>query len=79
LLSTGEKKQFTNAINARTKSFDIYANSPTQENIRDTEFGMWHAVVEWADYNAKGKNLAVSTMAGRNDGVKTRALELLEV
>jgi len=79
LLSTGEKKQFNNAINARTKSFDIYATSPTQENIRDTEFGMWHAVVEWADYNAKGKNLAVSTMAGRNDAVKTRALELLEV
>ena len=79
LLSTGEKKQFTNAINARTKAFDIYATSPTQENIRNTEFGMWHAVIEWADYNAKGKNLAVSTMAGRNDGIKTRALELLGV
>jgi phage/plasmid-like protein (TIGR03299 family) len=79
LLSTGEKKQFTNAINARAKAFDIYATSPTQENIRNTEFGMWHAVIEWADYNAKGKNLAVSTMAGRNDGVKTRALELLGV
>jgi len=79
LLSVGEKKQFTNAIKARTKSFDIYTASPTQENIRNTEFGMWHAVVEWADYNAKGKNLAVSTMAGRNDGVKTRALELLGV
>ncbi len=47
--------------------------------IRNTEFGMWHAVIEWADYNAKGKNLAVSTMAGRNDGIKTRALELLGV
>ena len=79
LLSTGEKKQFTNAINARTKAFDIYSASPTQENIRNTEFGMWHAVIEWADYNAKGKNLAVSTMAGRNDGIKTRALELLGV
>ena len=79
LLSTGEKKQFTNAINARAKAFDIYSASPTQENIRDTEFGMWHAVIEWADYNAKGKNLAVSTMAGRNDGIKTRALELLGV
>jgi phage/plasmid-like protein (TIGR03299 family) len=79
LLSTGEKKQFTNAINARAKAFDIYAASPTQENIRNTEFGMWHAVIEWADYNAKGKNLAVSTMAGRNDGIKTRALELLGI
>jgi len=77
LLSTGEKKQFNNAINARTKAFDIYSASPTQENIRNTEFGMWHAVIEWADYNAKGKNLAVRTMAGLNDGIKTRALELL--
>jgi hypothetical protein len=79
LLSTGEKKQYTRAIQARETAFNIYAASPTQENIRDTEFGMWHAVIEWADYNAKGKNLAVSTMAGRNDGVKTRALELLGV
>jgi hypothetical protein len=27
----------------------------------------------------RGKNLAVSTMAGRNDGIKTKALELLGV
>lgn len=79
LLSTGEKKSYTNAMRAREQSFNIYSTSPTQENIRNTEFGMWHSVIEWADYNAKGKNLAVSTMAGRNDGVKTRALELLGV
>jgi hypothetical protein len=40
---------------------------------------MWHAVIEWADYNAKGKNLAISTMAGRNDSIKSKALELLGV
>ena len=77
MLSKPEKRQYTNAVSARAKVFDIYATSPTQENIQNTEFGMWHAIVEWADYNAKGKNLAVSTMAGRNDGIKSRALELL--
>jgi phage/plasmid-like protein (TIGR03299 family) len=79
LLSTGEKKQYTNAMNARNLAFNIYSTSPTQENIRGTEFGMWHAVIEWADYNAKGKNLAISTMAGRNDSIKSKALELLGV
>jgi phage/plasmid-like protein (TIGR03299 family) len=79
LLSTGEKKQYTNAMNARNLAFNIYSESPTQENIRGTEFGMWHAIIEWADYNAKGKNLAISTMAGRNDSIKSKALELLGV
>ena len=40
LLSTGEKKQYTRAIQARETAFNIYAASPTQENIRGTEFGM---------------------------------------
>jgi hypothetical protein len=66
-------------MNARNLAFNIYSESPTQENIRGTEFGMWHAVIEWADYNAKGKNLAISTMAGRNDSIKSKALELLGV
>ena len=79
MLSQGEKKQHTRAVRARDLAFNIYSMSETQENIRGTEFGMWHAVIEWADYNAKGKNLSISTMAGRNDGIKTRALELLGV
>jgi len=79
MLSLGEKKQFTRARMAREQAFNIYAASPTQENIRNTEFGMWQAIIEWADYNAKGKNLGISTMAGRNDNIKSRALELLGV
>ena len=79
MLSLGEKKQQSRATQARNIAFDIYANSPTQENIRDTEFGMWHAVVEWADYNAKGKNLALRAISGSSDNIKTRALELLGV
>jgi phage/plasmid-like protein (TIGR03299 family) len=79
LLSTGEKKQYTRAIQARETAFNIYAASPTQENIRNTQFGMWQAVIEWADYNAKGKNLALRAISGTSDNIKTRALELLGV
>ena len=79
LLSTGEKKQYTRAIQARETAFNIYSASPTQENIRNTEFGMWQAVIEWADYNAKGKNLALRAISGTSDNIKTRALELLGV
>jgi phage/plasmid-like protein (TIGR03299 family) len=79
MLSLGEKKQQSRATQARNIVFDIYANSPTQENIRDTEFGMWQAVIEWADYNAKGKNLALRAISGTSDNIKTKALELLGV
>ncbi len=64
---------------ARETAFNIYAASPTQENIRGTEFGMWQAVIEWADYNAKGKNLALRAISGASDNIKTKALELLGV
>jgi phage/plasmid-like protein (TIGR03299 family) len=79
MLSASEKKQQTRATQARNISFDIYANSPTQENIRNTEFGMWQAVIEWVDYSAKGKNLALRAISGTSDNTKTRALELLGV
>ncbi len=79
MLSASEKKQQTRATQARNIAFNIYATSPTQENIRNTEFGMWQAVIEWADYNAKGKNLALRAMSGSSDNIKTKALELLGV
>jgi phage/plasmid-like protein (TIGR03299 family) len=79
MLSLGEKKQQTRATQARETAFSIYAASPTQENIRNTQFGMWQAVIEWADYNAKGKNLALRAMSGSSDNIKTKALELLGV
>ena len=79
MLSLGEKKQQSRATQARNIAFDIYANSPTQENIRNTEFGMWQAVIEWVDYSAKGKNLALRAISGTSDNIKTKALELLGV
>ena len=79
MLTQGERRQQTIAITARDKAFDIYSESPTQENIRGTAFGMWQAVVEYADHHASGgsERLAVATLSGRNDKVKDRALGLV--
>jgi phage/plasmid-like protein (TIGR03299 family) len=78
LLSKGEKNAKSRALNARQKAFAIYSDSPTQENIRDTEFGLWQAVVEYADHYSQ-KDASIATLAGRNDGIKLRALELLSI
>jgi len=79
LLSRGERKQQTIAKDARAKAWAIYSESETQENIRGTAFGAWHAVVEFADHYAAGgaDRLAAATLSGRNDKVKTKALSLL--
>jgi len=80
LLSVGEKMQLTRANKARHAAMNIFTNSPTQENIRDTEFGLWQAVVEYADHNAEANTKpGLRAMAGRSDGLKLRALELLTV
>lgn len=78
LLSAGEKMQRTNALNHRARSLDIYENSSTQENIRDTAFGLWQAVIEYADHGKPGKSrsLGVRTMSGGSDSLKIRAQEL---
>ena len=79
LLSRGERKQQTIAKEARDKAWAIYSQSETQENIRGTAFGAWHAVVEFADHYASGgaERLAAATLSGRNDKIKTKALSLL--
>jgi len=79
LLTRGERKQQTIAKEARAKAWAIYNESETQENIRGTAFGAWHAVVEFADHYATGgaERLAAATLSGRNDRVKTKALSLL--
>ena len=81
LLTRGERKQQTIAKEARAKAWAIYSESETQENIRGTAFGAWHAVVEFADHYATGgaERLAAATLSGRNDKVKTKALSLLTV
>lgn len=79
LLTQGERRQQTLAYAARDKALDIYENSATQTNIKDTDFGIWQAVVEYADHHASGgaERLAVATLSGRSDKIKNKALELV--
>lgn len=78
MLSKGEKNARARANNARHKAMSIFTESETQENIRNTEFGLWQAVVEYADHHSV-RDASIATIAGRNDGIKLRALELLTV
>ena len=79
LLSQGQRRQRTIALNGRDSAWSIYSQSPTQENIRGTAFGVWQAVVEHADHHASGgsERRAIATISGRNDRIKDKALDLV--
>jgi len=79
LLSQGQRRQRTIALNGRDSAWNIYSQSPTQENIRGTAFGAWQAVVEHADHYASGgaDRRAIATISGRNDRIKDKALDLI--
>ena len=81
LLSQGQQRQQTIATTARAKAWDIYSQSPTQENIKGTAFGVWQAVIEYADYYASGgeDKRVLSTISGNNDRIKNKALSILTV
>ena len=79
LLSQGQRRQRTIALNGRESAWTIYSQSPTQENIRGTAFGVWQAVIEHADHYASGgtDRRAIATISGRNDRIKDKALDLV--
>jgi phage/plasmid-like protein (TIGR03299 family) len=79
LLSQGQRRQRTIALNGRDSAWNIYSQSHTQENIRGTAFGAWQAVVEHADHYASGGSdrRAIATISGRNDRIKDKALDLV--
>jgi hypothetical protein len=82
MLSQGEKRARTIALSARRTAMDIYEGSTgTQEELRGTGYGAFHAVVEWADwFSSKDETIrAERTLLGSSDEVKGRALELLGV
>lgn len=78
-LTRGEQRQQTIALAARDIAWNIYDKSPTQENIKGTAFGVWQAVVEYADYYASGgeTNRTLATITGRNDMIKNKALAVV--
>lgn len=79
LLSQGQRRQRTIALNGRDSAWNIYSQSTTQENIRGTAFGVWQAVIEHADHHASGgtDRRAIATISGRNDRIKDKALDLV--
>jgi phage/plasmid-like protein (TIGR03299 family) len=79
LLSQGQRRQRTIALNGRDSAWSIYSESPTQENIRGTAFGVWQAVIEHADHRASGGSdrRAIATISGRNDRIKNKALDII--
>jgi hypothetical protein len=79
LLSQGQRRQRTIALNGRDSAWNIYSQSPTQENIRGTAFGAWQAVIEHADHHASGgaDRRSIATISGRNDKIKDKALSLV--
>ena len=79
LLSQGQRRQRTIALNGRDSAWSIYSESPTQENIRGTAFGAWQAVIEHADHYASGGSdrRAIATISGRNDRIKDKALDII--
>ena len=86
LLSASERRLASRVHNSRMEAMHIYEHSATQENIRDTAFGLWQAIIEYTDHNIRGprtnkKVITAGTKAlvGRTDGIKVRALELLNV
>lgn len=81
LLSQGQRRQRTIALNGRDSAWNIYSQSPTQENIRGTAFGVWQAVIEHADHYGSGGSdrRAIATISGRSDRIKDKALDLVLV
>lgn len=79
LLSQGQRRQRTIAMNGRDSAWSIYSESHNQENLRGTAFGVWQAVIEHADHHASGgsERRAIATISGRNDRIKDKALELV--
>ena len=79
LLSQGQRRQRTIALNGRDSAWSIYSESPTQENIRGTAFGAWQAVIEHADHHGTGgaDRRAVATISGRSDRIKDKALDIV--
>lgn len=75
LLSTGQKRSLTMAANKRDAIRSVYYDSPTQENLRGTAAGAFHAAVEaydWRFTGDRGKRL----LTGQDDDFKARAQHL---
>ncbi len=86
LLSASERRLLSRVHSSRMSAMDIYEYSSTQENIRGTAFGLWQAIIEHTDHGMRGAmtnkkivNAGTKALVGKTDGIKVKALELLNV
>lgn len=75
LLSTGEKRSRTIVENKRAAVRDVYYNSDTQSDLRDTAAGAFHAAVEAFDHRFSG-NRGRRLLTGADEQFKARAADL---
>jgi phage/plasmid-like protein (TIGR03299 family) len=80
LLSTGQKRQWNSAQNARVTAKNIYmGRTGTQEELYGTAFGAFQAIVEYADHfsHKSEATRAERIVTGSTDSLKSKALSLL--
>lgn len=77
LLTTGEKNALSRANKARHRVANIYRNGTgTQEGLEGTAYGLWQAVIEYADHFTSGTEVkrAERILTNKSDAIKTKAL-----
>lgn len=74
MLTTGQKRSLTMAQNKRAAIREIYFTSVTQENLRGTAAGLFHAAVEASDHRFSG-NRGVRQLTGTDVTFKADALQ----
>jgi phage/plasmid-like protein (TIGR03299 family) len=80
MLSSGERRQLNSAVTARTTAKAIYkGETGTQEELYGTAYGVFQAVVEYADHfsHKSEATRAERIITGSADRIKSKALELL--
>ena len=79
-LSTGERRTYNRVMDSRNTAFNIYKYSTTQENIRDTKFGAFQAIVEYLDWNSHKSEAtrAERVISGKYDKLKSKALDVVQ-
>lgn len=80
MLSSGQRRQYNSAIQARETAKSIYKGSTgTQEELYGTAYGVFHSIVEYADHfsHKSEATRAERIITGSADRIKSKALELL--
>jgi hypothetical protein len=80
MLSSGQRRQFNLAMNARSTAKGIYVGQTgTQEELYGTAYGVFHSVIEFADHfsHKSEATRAERIITGTADRIKNKALQVL--